>query len=270
MALMGIQSSFAQSVLPSSLPAYTTINCYSKKFADAFSGAANQALLPALSMPVAGIYNERKYMLKELGLYAAAIAWPLKHAGFGIAVNYFGSPSFNTSSLGVGYGKELDEKISAGIQFNYVTVQSAGNGNSSVINVELGTYWQASEKICIGVHVYNPAGGKFVKMSGEKVAAVFKTGIGYETSDKIFTCIEIEKIEERPAGINAGLQYIFSKQFVSRLAIATGSSSYCIGVGWQWKHFRTDIVSSWHPQLGFTSGLLLLFLFEEDKDSREP
>lgn len=257
---------YAQTVLPPALPAYTAVNTYSVKFADAFSGAGNQALLSSLPEPVAGVYCERRFMLKELAFYAAAVTWPLQRSGLGMSIQYFGGQLFNISSVGIGYGRKLDEKIAIGMQFNYLSVHTAGYGNNNTCNAELGLLWQATESLYFGVHVYNLAGKQLNKTIPDKPATVFKVGLGYDISDKAFTSIEIEKTEDRPAGFNTGIQYIFARQFIGRIAIITGNSSYCVGLGWQWKYFRADIVSSWHPQLGLTPSLMLLFRFKDDKE----
>ena len=256
------QSSF----LPVSFP-YTGINAYSTKFADAFSVNTNQALLPFITTPVAGVYAERRFLLKELTACTAAMAWPLKHSGAGVAINYFGSGQFNTSVISVGYGRVLDENIAAGIQFNYTMVRAVGYGSSSMVNGGLGFLWRAADKVYVGMHVNNSAGNRFGESAQEKMAAVFTMGVGYEASDKVFTSVEIIKEAGQPPGINAGMQYVFAKQLVVRVALATGNNNYYIGMGWQWKTFRADVVTAYHTQLGYTPGLLLLFRFKDEPDN---
>jgi hypothetical protein len=176
------------SLLPVSFP-YTSINAYSIKFADAFSASSNQALLPFITTPVAGIYAERRFMLKELNACAAAMAWPLKHSGAGIAINYFGSRQFNTSDISIGYGRALDENIAAGIQFNYTMVRAAGYGSSNMFNGGVGLLWRATDKVYVGMHVDNPAGSRFGENAQEKTAFVYRGGVGYEANDKVFTSV---------------------------------------------------------------------------------
>jgi hypothetical protein len=260
----------AQSSFPAIAPAYTAINAYSPRFADAFSVIANQALLPALQMPVAGVYGEQRFMLKELRICAAAIAWPLDKAGVGIAMHYSGVQAFNSSAIGVSYGRQLHEKLSIGIQFNYITVQAAGYGSSSIGDVEIGMIYRVADKLYAGLHAYNPVAGKLGITFPEHAIAVFKLGLGYEPGDKIFTSFEIEKQQGSPAGINAGMQYIFGKQLIARMSIETTNRCYTVGFGWQWKNFRTDIISSFHPQLGITPALMLLFCFKETTNEEQP
>ncbi|MEO5594744.1 MAG: hypothetical protein ABIR15_17235, partial [Chitinophagaceae bacterium] len=248
---------------------YTTIGTYSKKFTDAFSGTINQASLAQIEDASAGVYAERRFMLKELSNYAAAVSLPSKIGGFGLAANYFGGEHFNTSQIGLGYGRKLSDKIDIGIQFNYNMIKLAGYGNSGNINFEAGTILHVTDRMHMGIHVYNPMGGKFGKLNSEKLASVYTTAIGYEASDKFFLSTEISKEEDQPVNVNAGMQYVFASRFFSRLGIATATGNYFFGLGVQWKTFRADVVTTWHAQLGFTPAIMLLFNFHEHNQQQE-
>ncbi len=253
---------------PLSVP-YTSIGTYSKKFATAFAGSFNQASLAYAEKASAGIYGDRRFMLKELSIFAAAVSLPVKAGGIGISVNYFGGENFNTAQTGIGYGKRIGDKIAIGIQFNYNHIKLSGYGSSGTVNFEAGAIMNATEKLHFGVHVYNPVGGKFGKDKSEKIASVYTTGIGYDVSDNFFLTAEIAKEEDKPVNINAGVQYVFAKQLFARLGIATATGNYFFGLGLQWKTVRIDMTTSWHPQLGFTPGIMLLFNFHEPVKSQQ-
>ena len=245
---------------------YTTIGVYSKNFTNAFSGSVNQAALASVKDASAGVYGERRFMLKELSNYAATIVLPSKLGGFGIATNYFGGENFNTSQIGLGYGKKLSDKIDIGVQFNYNMIKLSGYGSSSAINFEAGAIIHLTDKLHAGIHVYNPVGGKYGKSKMEKLAAVYSSGIGYEVSDKFFISTEIIKEEDQPINVNAGVQYVFAKQFFARMGIAAGTGNYFAGLGLKWNTIRIDAVTTWHTQLGFTPGIMLVFNFHEHKE----
>ena len=240
---------------------YTAIGVYSKNFTDAFSGTINQAALAQVTKATGGVYGERRFMLKELSNYAAAIALPSKLGGFGIAARYFGGQNFSSSQIGLGYGRTLSDKIDIGIQFNYNMIKLAGYGSSGIISFEAGTILHLTDRMHIGIHVYNPAGGKFGSFKSEKLASVYTTGIGYEVSEKVFLSAEISKEENQPVNINAGMQYMLESHFFARLGVVTGTGNYFVGAGVLWKTWRLDAVSTWHAQLGFTPAIMLLFNF---------
>ncbi|MEO5683675.1 MAG: hypothetical protein ABIQ88_13590 [Chitinophagaceae bacterium] len=242
---------------------YTATGAYSKNFTDAFSGTVNQAALAQIKEATAGVYGERRFMLKEISNYAAAIAMPTRLGGFGISARYFGGQQFNASQIGLGYGKKLHDKIDIGVQFNYNMMSLPGYGSSNTINFEAGTILHVTEQLHIGVHVYNPVGGKYGKLKSEKIASVYSTGVGYEASDKLFISSDISKEEDQPLNINVSLQYIFAESFFTRLGVASSTGSYFFGCGVKWKTCRLDAAAAWHAQLGFTPGIMLLFYFKE-------
>jgi hypothetical protein len=244
---------------------YTETGLYSKNFTDAFSGSINQAALAETKHTTAGMYAERRFMLKELSNYAAAIALPSKFGGFGLALHYFGGENFNTSQFGLGYGKKLNDKIDVGIQFNYNTIKLSGYGSCAAVNFEAGTLLHLTGKLHFGIHAYNPLGSKFGNTGTEKLAAVYSTGIGYEISAKVFISAALRKQEDEPVNINTAFQYGFADHFFVRLGTGTATAYYFFGLGIQWKTLRLDAVSTWQTPLGFTPAIMFLFDFHEDK-----
>jgi hypothetical protein len=75
----------------------------------------------------------------------------------------------------------------------------------------------------------------------------------------VFLSIEIVKIEDQPVSINAGLQYNIAQKVFLRGGISTHTNNGYFGVGLQLGFARVDLNTAYHPQLGFTPGLLLLF-----------
>ena len=246
---------------------YTAVGTCSKNFTDAFSGATNQAALAATTIPEAGVYGEKRFMLEALSNYVTAIALPCSSGGIGFSMHYFGGANFNTAQLGLGYGRKLSDNASLGAQINYNTMQVPGYGSAGTLNFELGTLWHIAEKWNLGIHIYNPTGGKFGKQGAEKLASVYTVGAGYEPSNKFFMGVDLNKEEDQPVDVSLGMQYIFARQVLARAGISSTGSNYFFGLGIKWKTFRVDAVSTWHPQLGFTPGLMLLFDLKEKKET---
>ena len=245
---------------------YTGLGAYSINHADVFSFINNQASLAQMKSAAAGVYGERRFMLNELSLYQLAIAVPTNSGNFGVKAGYFGFSDYNESQMGLAYARKLGNKVDIGVQFNYNGIQVSGYGNSSAINFEIGTIFHLTDKLHAGVHAYNPVGGKYGKNSEEKLASIYTVGLGYEASDKFFVSAEIEKEENQPVNVNAGMQYKFLPQFMARAGIATITSNVYAGVGLFLKTFRLDVVASYHPQLGVTPGLMLVYNFSKKQN----
>ena len=100
----------------------------------------------------------------------------------------------------------------------------------------------------------------------EKLGSVYSFGIAYEASDKFFVTTKIIKDEGQPVNVDAAFEYNFMKQFFVRGGISSEVASSFMGAGVGFKSFRLDVSASYHQQLGFTPGLLLIVNFNEQKD----
>ena len=250
---------FCQTVRDPVSASYIGLGAYSNYHPDVFSFHSNQAALAKIKLLSAGIYGEKRFLLNELGLYDAAVVLPTSSGNFGLDARYYGFSDYNESQVGLAYGRNLGSKADVGVQFNYYNVRIAGYGNASAINFEIGTIFHLTDNLNAGLHVYNPVGGSLGKNDEEKLASVYSMGFGYDASEKFFMSIEIEKEEDKPVNVKAGLQYKFLPQLLTRIGISTATSSLYFGIGFGLKSIRFDVTASYHPQLGITPGLLLVF-----------
>jgi hypothetical protein len=237
---------------------YTKTNSYSTIQNDAFSFTGNQAALAGTKNISVGIFGERRFMLEELSCYQMAFSLPTSSGNFGLQANYFGSSNYNETALGLAYARSLG-KIDVGVQFNYFGAKAVAYGNANAINFEAGAILHVSDQLQTGVHVYNPTRVSLGKNSEEKLPFIYSFGIGYDVSEKFFIGSEIEKEEDQPVNVNAGLQYSFAERLFARGGISSASSSFYLGTGFLLNGFRIDVTASVHPSLGVTPGLLLIY-----------
>jgi hypothetical protein len=256
-------TSHSQTIRTPVTAAFTRLSTYSSLHANAFSFVANQAALGSIKNLAAGIYSERRFLLKEMSLYSAAVAVPTSSGNFGIRGNYFGDVSYNETGLGVAYGRKLGDMIDVGVQFNYYSFKVQGYGSASSINAEGGMIIHLTDALNLGLHIYNPTGVSVGKTKDEKLPAIYSVGFGYDVSKKFFIGAEIEKIEDQPVNVNTGLQYYFDEKLFASAGIASATSTYYLGFGVVLKSIQLNAVASVHPQLGITPGLLLLFTISE-------
>lgn len=210
------------------------------------------------------MYGERRFLLEELNQYSAVVALPTKTSGtFALQGDYFGSTTFNENQLGLAYARSVSKQVDVGVKFNYHTVSVAGYGNSSAINFEAGTIFHLTSQLHAGFHVYNPFSSKIGKSGDEKLAAIYKTGLGYEASERVFLSVEFVKQEDQPVNVNVGFLYNLHEKVLLRAGVSTLTNNSFAGVGFQLGLVRIDVNAAYHPQLGFTPGVLLLYNFKK-------
>ncbi len=257
---------FSQAVRQPIAARYIGLGAYSINHVDAFSFTSNQAALAQIKNSAAGIYAEKRFLLSSTNMYSAIAVLSTKQGNFGLQADYFGYKNYNESQIGLAYARSLGSKLDIGIKFNYYGFRIPAYGNSSAVNFELGAIAHLSEKLHAGIHAYNPVGGKLSKTDNEKLSSIYKFGIGYEASDKFFVSTEIIKEEDQPVNVDVGVQYNFMKQFFVRAGTSTETTNSYVGAGVSWKNFRLDISGSYHQQLGFTPGLMLIVNFNNKED----
>jgi hypothetical protein len=238
---------------------YTGLGAYSLNHVDAFSFTTNQAALAQVKGLSAGLYGERRFMLQELSNYSAIVAVPTKSGNFALKANYAGFTDFNETQIGLAYGRKLGTKVDIGAQFNYNNILISSYSSSSAISFEFGTILHLTEKLHTGLHVSNPVAGKFEKDQSEKLSSVYSFGIGYDASKTFLISAEIQKEEDQPVNVNAGFQYKIASQLLIRAGLSSATSTVWAGAGLSLKSLRLDVVAGYHPQLGVTPGIMLLF-----------
>ena len=239
---------------------------YSKNFSDIFSAVSNQASLAQLKTAGFGVYGERRFMLKELNAYSAIAAFPTTSGTFGFQGDYFGSAAFNESQLGILYARKISQQIDIGVKFNYYAVRIPEYKSVSTVNFEGGAIFHFTNQFHAGFHLYNPSKSSLGKSGYEKLASVYSFGVGYEASEIVFFSAELVKQEARQISVIAGLQYNILKNVFLRTGISTLAGSSFVSIGYKLSFARIAINTAYHPQLGFTPAVLLLFDLKKAKD----
>ncbi len=252
----------AQSLRYSLAQPYISLSAYSSKQNDPLSFTGNQAALAQLKSAGIGVFGERRFLLSETSVYTLGASLPTRLGNFGIQLNYAGFKNFNENKIGLAYARKLGKLIDVGVQFNYYGYRIPAYGNASTLNFEIGAMLHLSDRFNAGIHIYNPVGGKLGKSKDEKLASTYKFGLGYDASDRFFISSEIIKEEDKAVNVIAGLQYHFAKQFFVKAGFISESATAYAGAGVAWKNLRLDISSGYHPQLGFSPGLLLIINFK--------
>jgi opacity protein-like surface antigen len=255
-------AALAQSLRYTLAQPYISLSAYSRQQSDPLSFTGNQAALAQSKNAGVGVFAERRFMLSETTAYTLGASLPTRLGNFGIQLNYAGFKNFNENKIGLAYARKLGKLVNLGVQFNYYSYRVPAYGNASAINFEIGAMLHLTDKLNAGIHVYNPVGGKLGKNDDEKIAASYKAGLGYDVSEKLFVSSEIIKEEDKAVNVIAGLQYQFAKQFFAKAGFISESATAYVGAGVGWKNLRLDISSSYHPQLGFSPGILLIMNFK--------
>lgn len=253
----------AQTVRQPLLSHYTGLGSYSLRHTDLFSLTVNPAALAQIKQASIGTYAERRFMLEAFNHSTVLLALPTGSGNFGLQGDYFGYRNFQETQLGLMYGRALGSKVDVGVKFNYYHLRIPGYLQTSTIHFETGLVVHFTDQLHGGFSVFNPVGGVLNKEVNEKIASVYRGGLGYEASEQFFISAEVVKEENKPVGVHAGLQYRPVQAIQIRAGVNTINTQPFLGVGVLMQQFRIDVTAAHHPQLGVSPGVLLIYQFKK-------
>jgi hypothetical protein len=229
---------------------------------DAWSVFHNQAGLARLEKITAGAYYENRFLVPELGVKALALAMPTKSGVFGVSLSQFGFSLYNESKVGVAYSMLLSEKVSGGIQLNYLnTFIGEGYGNRGVFTGEAGVQAEVAPGLIVGAHIFNPFRVRLAHYANERIPVIMRLGLGYKISEKVLLCAETQKNSDLKPIVRVGMEYHITEQLYLRAGVSTNPSMNTFGAGLNLKNFRFDFSSSIHSVLGYSPQISLTRAF---------
>ncbi|WP_343303777.1 hypothetical protein AAHN97_19625 [Chitinophaga niabensis] len=247
--MLGIICSLCALLLLAQPPRLPSIGVYSLKFTEVFAADRNPAALAGIKKYTAGIYAERRFMLKEMSGYALNGALPVAAGTMGIRIKQFGFSLYKEQMFGLGYALPLGKKLKAGIHLNY-NMQRAPQFNEAGMIAECGVLWQIAEQVGIGVNVFNPAG---------KGLKLYTLGMGYAPSSQLLIEAECRKEEGKPLSTLVDGVYRPLQRFWLLGGFATQPVYQFAGLGFVLRNMRISVTGSRHQLLGFTPGITVIW-----------
>lgn len=242
---------------------YSGFCTYSSIHADAFSFLNNQAALLPVKNFSAGITSDRRFFLNELSEYQAVVVVPASAGMFGWNGTYFGNMDFHEFSSGLAYAKNMG-KTDIGIQFSYHHLQSKGYTALTSVLAEAGVIFQVNEKLRLGIHVFQPKALKKTQWP-QGLTETYSMGFGFDASPHFYMGVTMEKTGNNGINVQAGIHYEFAENIFARAGISSATQVYYAGIGFRLRRFRLDVMTSLHPYLGITPGLMLQYFKKEQQ-----
>lgn len=231
---------------------------------DVWSTHHNQAGLAWLETPSVGVYYQNKFTISELSNLGLAYAHPLKKGTFAIQWSNFGYELYQENKVGLAYALQLSEKLSGGIQIDYLSTRLGGvYGSNSAFAAEIGLQAKLTNKLNVGVHVFNPTRTTLNEYNDEAITTIMRLGIGYTLSDKVNLVIETEKDVDHVAALKTGIEYNANEKLFFRGGVSTGPTIGAFGFGLNMENYQLDIAATYHQTLGFSPEISFNYQFKK-------
>jgi len=236
---------------------------------DVWSTHHNQAGLGWLESPVAGVFFQNKFLLKEMSYMGFAYAHPTKSGAFGVSFSNFGSSLYGESKFGIGYGMKFSEKITGGLQLNYHNTRLKNDyGKHSGVTAEFGIQANLNSKMMLSTHIFNPTRSKLNDYNDERIPTVLRIGINYKFSKQVLATVEAEKNLLNKPVFRAGLEYHTNDMIYLRAGIGTSPTLASFGVGIKKDAYQFDIAASYHQVLGFSPEISFQYTLGKKSESK--
>lgn len=236
-------------------------------FSDVFAINYNQAGLGFLQEIAIGGSTELRFV--QTGIYNSqiAVAVPINKVGtIGYACNFFGDKNYNEIRTGIAYGRSIGKKVSLGVRFDYMRATTATLGSKNAFSFDIGVQYRIFEQLIVGAHVSNPSRFKVdAKKYNERFATLMQVGIQYTVLKKVSIAAEFEKDLEHKPNFKFGVEYAPIRLLYLRAGMNTQALQASFGIGIQTRGVQIDIASMYHPQLGFSPALSLVYQFEKKR-----
>jgi hypothetical protein len=222
-----------------------------------WSSFHNPAILANNNSLSLGFNYENRFSIRELGTRSAGLIIPVGKTSLGAVYTHFGYTDFKRDMTGLACGIKLSEIISGGIQVDYFSERTSGDyDNNQSVTCEVGLLLIPSEKIRIGLHVFNPVPNSIRKTY---LPTTLRIGAGTYLNKLLFAGVETEMSKGETLIFRTGFEYEAVKKFMLRGGYSSDNNSFSFGVGLLAKIVQIDIAFVTHENLGVTSSISLIF-----------
>lgn len=220
---------------------------------DVWSFHHNPGALAGIKQTSVGVSYENRYLLKEMQAQAFVLAHPIKKGVLSLGAQTFGQSLYRTARVGLGYSLQLSDKISAGVQINYLSTRITNYGQKGNISGEFGVLGKINDKVNIGFSVLNLNRAKLADFQDDRFSTFLRVGVSYTVSSKVLVLAEVEKEIESKVRPKGAMEYQFSDKFFLRAGFAANPIEFTFGTGFVFsKQFKLDLGSAWDQQLGWS------------------
>jgi len=210
----------------------------------------NQALMTGQSALSAGFSFESRFMMNELSSEALSVIIPLSRAPLGlVAVNY-GSRQYSTFFTGLGSAVKISKGLSLGIEADFINRRSAGDyPDVSYVTFQTGLVSEISDKLIIGIHVFNP----LYRLNS--LPSSIRAGCSWLPSSDLVLSFETSKVTGEPLSVHGGIEWEVPGKITLRTGYISSPSALTFGSGYCIGPIQADIGFILNSKTGITSSV---------------
>ncbi len=216
-----------------------------------FSNIAGLAFLNGTQFAV---FGEQRFAGTGISNLAVGAAHSLGSGTFGLTIQNYGITDYNEQKIGLSYARKLFEKLSIGVQFDFLNTRITDYGSAAVFTFEFGFVAPINKELTVGGRIYSPM--RVTLTDEEDVPGLLGIGFSYHPSKKVTFNGEVEKGIDTDLSVRAGIEYHIHSVVSLRVGGAANPTLATFGLGFRINdQFNIDIATTYHQVLGLSPGI---------------
>ncbi len=220
----------------------------------------NASLLAFTQSKTLNTSTHYSYLSSDITTHSIGFSTPLKNKNnLGFNITRDGIPSFNTTNLGVSYGKLLSENFAIGLKTEIQYLHIDKRYTKFIVLPEISIAGKHSKNWGYSMILVNPTRQSYNKELYYNSPSQLIIGGNY-SKENYLLAMEINKKSEEPILVSWGGLYTLSTNVFLSFGFKTNTS---ISGGFTYKHqlIRVSFASTYHSTLGFSPTLSLRYDF---------
>lgn len=207
-----------------------------------------------------GTFFESRFLIPGVETKGLAILLPAGKTGVvGGMFREFGNEHLHDRSMGLLFSRSFGNAVSAGLRIQWNSIGFSGEyGNATAVTAAAGLIIRITEKAGLGVCLSNPFNTRYTG-SQEQVPTGFVCGFSYDVSTHARCMAELEKSPGLPYLVRGSVEYRPKTHFALRAGASNSYLPFSFGTGFQTGNLEIDLSAGWHPDLGFSPGVSLVW-----------
>ncbi len=236
------------------LPA--SAGAWSRVFHSPAAALINPAVLGMPSAPAVVLVSKRPFLVKDLSAMQLYATHP--DAGQGnifIGCYRFGNPFYAELTLSAGYGLQLYKWLQLGIAAHGTFSKVKGSVRSFAIMPAISLQYSKGQTL----------GGIFMQYRSSPALPIpapywiVGAGIGRDWSGQLYTDLILYYSYQNGFNSMVSVQYQVLQAWCLAFRVQTRPFRYSFETGYQKNRFSIRVCTDWHPQMGFSPGILLCY-----------
>lgn len=219
-----------------------------------WNGFHNQALMAMAPSSGLSAAAESRFMIPDLSTKGVSAVIAAGNAPIGLVVTHFGNVDYHRIFAGAGSAVKISDKLSAGVQIDYITERSIGDYRDiSHVTFEAGFASMITPTVRIGIHLFNPLPHLNTLPSSAEA------GIAWEESDRLLLALMVAKVSSEPLSLQCGLCWRLHERMALRTGYMSSPQAFTFGIGLYGGPLQCDVGFLMNVVTGMTSSISVIW-----------